>query len=124
MKRYAAIFAIVQVMTASVALADDCERKPPLIIDNRAGNINSGDVRFSYESRFEKFSRLAHNFVWCIVADKNNQNISEFRWGDNGKYLKTLIEPGRDASASATDSSSRIHGIRTIQFRRKNRPDW
>ena len=38
--------------------------------------------------------------------------------------LKRLLNLGATRPRVRLDSSSRIHGIRTIQFRRKNRPNW
>jgi hypothetical protein len=98
-----AIGIAVIIACSPYALAVDCDRNPAFLLDIRSGILESGDVRFSYESRIEKFSSSARKFVWCIEADKNNQNIAEFHWGDSaneGKYLNTLIEPGRCASST------------------------
>jgi hypothetical protein len=113
--------------SSSTAFADDCDRNQALLLDHRDGRMDAGEVRFSYDSRVEKFSSTARKFAWCIEADRNNQNIAEFHWGDpqhDGKYLNTLIEPGRGALSTTTDASQKIEGQRTIRFRRKNKPDW
>jgi hypothetical protein len=111
----------------AVANANGCDPEPGLFIDGRDGNLNAGDVLFSYQSRMEKDSPFAHRFVWCVKASADNQNISEFHWGDGQnekKYLNTLIEPGRNGFADTTDDSKKIVGTRTIKFRKKNKPDW
>jgi hypothetical protein len=112
---------------SSKAFADDCDRNQAVLLDHRDGRMDAGEVRFSYHSRVEKFSSTAHKFARCVEADRNNQNIAEFHWGDaqhEGKYLNTLVEPGRGASSTTTDASQKIEGQRTIRFRRKNKPDW
>jgi hypothetical protein len=112
---------------SNTAFADDCERNQALLIDHREGGTKAGEVKFLYDSRVEKFSSTARKFAWCIEADSNNQNIAEFHWGDaqhEGKYLNTLIEPGRSALSMTTDTSQKIEGQRTIRFRRKNKSDW
>lgn len=117
----------VAVSFGTVANASDCNPAPGLVIDGRDGNLNSGDILFSYQSRMEKDSQFTHRFVWCVKASENNQNIAEFKWGDSqndGKYLNTLVAPGHDGSADTTDNSRKISGTRTIKFRKKNKPDW
>ncbi len=110
-----------------LSFADECAPGPDIALDGRTGNLNSGDVMFSYGSYMERYSKFVHSFVWCIKANPNNQNVAEFRWGDaqnEGKYLSTLVLPGQPGSNSTSDASKKIVGEREINYRRKNRSQW
>ena len=82
------------------AFADDCQHNQAQLIESAPGQNNSEPVKFSYESRRERYSNTANRYVWCIESDRDNQNVAEFKWGNSRNedlYLAALIEPGRGA---------------------------
>jgi hypothetical protein len=118
---------IALTLISSAALADDCLRNQGRVLRILPGSDASDLVKFNFESRRERFSKISYEYVWCIEADRQNLNIAEFQWGDakdKCKYMCTLIEPGRGGAASKFDGSKKTEEDRTIGYSRKNRDDW
>jgi hypothetical protein len=119
---------IVSVAFAPIdALADDCLRNQAQVLDILPGQNGANGVNFTYESRRELFSNTSNKYVWCVEADRSNQNIAEFKWGDTKnecRYLCALIEPGRGSPISKTDGSKTLRADRFIKFTRKNLAQW
>jgi hypothetical protein len=126
--RFSALFAIaVLAHNPCLAAADDCLRNQGPVLKIVPGQDRSGDVKFAFESRRERYDKANRKYVWCIEADRDNPNIAEFKWGlntDPCKYLCGLIEPGRGSPAVKYDGSDPAELDRSIVYTRKNRDEW
>jgi hypothetical protein len=120
--------AALMCLAAPQAFADHtCDSKiESMVIEKRVDKVTSGYVDFIAESRVQRFTETARQFIWCIT-NFHEYHVAEFRWGTpakEDKYFGAFVEPKREAETTRTDSSDIGFGYRQLKYRRLNSSSW
>jgi hypothetical protein len=119
MKMISPLLTLCALWGAHAAAADDCRRSPEGLIAVLAGEHTTGQVNFKYESRVQKDSLAANRYTWCI-ENTHTDHVSQFIWGDSGRYFSGIVEPLKMSPSIRPDSSTQLADGRQLQFRRLN----
>lgn len=117
---------LITALMISAALADHTCNHGSGAIDRRVDKYQTGYIDFVAESRVERFTATARQFIWCIT-NIHQYHVGQFKWGtaaEEDRYFSAIVEPGRESQVLRTDSSDIRMDSRLLKFRRLNSAEW